>query len=199
MPKIVDKDQKRREILAAAMPLLARRGVGGTKMADVAAAAGIGKGTIYEYFPSKEALVLGLYAYLFRNMDELLEPILTADAPALDKITAILRASADMMTEQEETLAVVLDAWALGIGERHTEAARMLREMYENYRTLVAGIITAGIDAGEIHPMEPRSAASWLLGTLDGLMLQTVMEKNAVNVQEAVSSLCRTIEIGWKG
>jgi AcrR family transcriptional regulator len=58
-------DEKRRtrrkaarpgEILAAGLALFAERGFAATRLEDVAAAAGVAKGTIYLYFPSKEAL-----------------------------------------------------------------------------------------------------------------------------------------------
>ena len=56
MPKIVDKEAKKLDIVHAALKEFARRGVANTKMADIATAAGIGKGTIYEYFKDKNEM-----------------------------------------------------------------------------------------------------------------------------------------------
>src|ERR1700752_4478168 len=50
------KDARPGEIIAAALASFAERGYAATKLEDVAAAAGIGKGTIYLYFPTKEDL-----------------------------------------------------------------------------------------------------------------------------------------------
>mgnify|MGYP006186580341 CR=1 FL=1 len=50
------KDARPAEIIAAAMRLWAERGFSATRLEDVAAGANIAKGTIYRYFPSKEAL-----------------------------------------------------------------------------------------------------------------------------------------------
>ena len=50
------KDARPSEIIAAAMELWARQGFAATRLEDVAAGAGIAKGTIYRYFASKEAL-----------------------------------------------------------------------------------------------------------------------------------------------
>src|SRR5216683_2608057 len=50
----------RAELLAAAKRLLASKGFHATKIADIAAAADVGTGTFYLYFPTKEALFADL-------------------------------------------------------------------------------------------------------------------------------------------
>src|ERR1700744_4958639 len=50
------KEARPGEIVEAALRLFADRGFAATKLEDVAAAAGISKGTIYLYFPTKEDL-----------------------------------------------------------------------------------------------------------------------------------------------
>src|SRR5690242_7309200 len=50
--------QRRRDILAAARTVFARQGYADTVVEDIARQAGIGKGTIYLYFPSKEQIYL---------------------------------------------------------------------------------------------------------------------------------------------
>ena len=60
MPATVDKDAKRREIIRAAAAVFTRSGYHVAKMQDIATAAEIGKGTIYEYFSTKEELFLAV-------------------------------------------------------------------------------------------------------------------------------------------
>src|SRR6185437_8958824 len=49
-------EERTSEILAAALECFAKGGFAGTRMDDVAAAAGVTKGTLYLYFPNKQAL-----------------------------------------------------------------------------------------------------------------------------------------------
>src|SRR5262245_30907186 len=56
-------NDKREAILVAAVELFAERGFYGTAVPDVASRAKVGAGTIYRYFPSKEALVNALYQH----------------------------------------------------------------------------------------------------------------------------------------
>ena len=60
-PKVVDRQKKREKILRAALKVFSDRGMTEFKMIDIATAAGIGKGTIYEYFSSKEDIIAGCF------------------------------------------------------------------------------------------------------------------------------------------
>src|SRR5215475_4200269 len=63
MPKIAEQTRaaRRGQIVAAALACFARAGYYATTMADVAAQAGVSKGTPYLYFESKQALFLALH------------------------------------------------------------------------------------------------------------------------------------------
>ena len=70
--KSEDKELRRRAILDAARALFAERGLSGFAMADVAARAGIVKGTLYLYWPTREELLLSvLEELLWQWLDEL--------------------------------------------------------------------------------------------------------------------------------
>lgn len=60
MPKIVDHDQYRKELLMKSFDLFAQKGYGSITMRQVAQGLGVSTGTLYHYFPSKEALFLQL-------------------------------------------------------------------------------------------------------------------------------------------
>ena len=58
MPKVVDIDERRAELAAAAAQLIARAGVGAATMRDVAAEAGWTTGALTHYFADKRELLL---------------------------------------------------------------------------------------------------------------------------------------------
>ena len=60
MPKLVDSVEQRREIRSAARRVFARRGVAGTGLTHVAQAAGMGRSSLYHYYPDKAALMRDL-------------------------------------------------------------------------------------------------------------------------------------------
>lgn len=76
-PRRVDKAARREEILAAAVRVFARKGFAASRIDDVAAEAGIGKGSVYLYFDSREALLDAA----FENMTAAAEDILRRPGP----------------------------------------------------------------------------------------------------------------------
>ena len=60
----MSKSDKREEIVRAALELIAEHGFHGAPMAMIAERAGVGAGTIYRYFESKDVLIRDIYAGL---------------------------------------------------------------------------------------------------------------------------------------
>jgi AcrR family transcriptional regulator len=73
---------KREAILAAALRLVARLGLHNTPMSAVAREAGVAAGTLYLYFPSKEAMINALYLELLEDRDRSMRPDSAAPASA---------------------------------------------------------------------------------------------------------------------
>jgi TetR/AcrR family transcriptional regulator, repressor of fatR-cypB operon len=76
---------KRAAILDAALDLFRRHGYAATPMPMLAEHAGVGAGTVYRYFPSKEALVNAVYQRWKRALLEALTAPLADDLPARDE------------------------------------------------------------------------------------------------------------------
>lgn len=76
LPKIVDKEQKRREIALSCSNLIHEIGIRKLTVAQVAITAGIGKGTIYEYFENKDDIVFEIInIHIEQYHNEFLETI----------------------------------------------------------------------------------------------------------------------------
>ena len=67
MPKIVDRDHYRQELLMKSFDLFAQKGYSSITMRQLAQGIGVSTGTLYHYFPSKEALFLQLAEELDRQ------------------------------------------------------------------------------------------------------------------------------------
>jgi AcrR family transcriptional regulator len=72
-PRVADPD-RRNKIVAAATQVLVEKGLRGTTIDAVAAAAGVGKGTVYLYFSSKDELVAGVRAKYLDDYEAALQP-----------------------------------------------------------------------------------------------------------------------------
>ena len=76
---------KRKEIMQAALELIAEQGFHGAPMAMIAERAGVGAGTIYRYFESKDALIVEVFSELERTVVESLMQGYSVDRPLRDR------------------------------------------------------------------------------------------------------------------
>jgi AcrR family transcriptional regulator len=91
------------DVLEAAVRVLAREGAPRFTTARVAEEAGVSVGSLYQYFPNKEAILFRLQSDEWNQTSALLESILAApDEPALDRLRSMVRAFFN--SEREEVL-----------------------------------------------------------------------------------------------
>jgi AcrR family transcriptional regulator len=148
------KLERERRILKAAGRLFARKGYAGVAMEDVAERAGLAVGTLYNYFPSKSALLL---AILRRETESLLgrgRKIL--DAPRRDPVAAVSALTGifldDFMREdrrlwREMFGAAIADPSVVGrrLFEADAQLVTQLATLLERYRSL--GVLEADIES----------------------------------------------------
>ena len=187
MPKIVDKERKRIEIIEAAVRVFARQGFAKTRMQHIAETAGIGKGTIYEYFRSKDDLFLAVFdAFIQENARHINRRIRSIQDP-LRKLQEYLRGWTDLLeTEFMDFAEISLDIWAEGLRKERSGASFSLETMYREYRSSVLEILDEGIRRGTFKPINTTITASIIIGTLDGLMIQWIMDRNIYHLREAI-------------
>jgi len=185
-PKIIDKKVKKQDILEAAINVFAQQGIPNTKMIDIAVKAGIGKGTIYEYFRSKEELIKEAFrSYIVKLDKAAVHKMEEADHP-IDKLCNIIDGWMGVIETSYEESKVMIDFWAQGLRLNRVIEEFNLKEIYHNYRTLLSGIIKQGISREKIHPVDPNLMASVIIATLDGIVLHWIIGKEFFDLKDAV-------------
>jgi AcrR family transcriptional regulator len=199
-PPLTPKDPRRRqrrkearpqEIVEAAMRLWAEKGFAATRLDDVAAEAGVAKGTIYLYFASKEAL---FEAALRQTLVATMESA-SGQAEGFGGSTRELLALFFGLVHRqlEDSGAVVLMKVLIGEGHRFPALVTLHRELAlsRGLETL-ARILQRGVERGELRPdavkTDPRiimgpimTAALWSLVYKDATFprMQTLIEQHA--------------------
>ena len=196
MPKIVDKKAKKLEILHVAMQVFARKGVVKTKMIDIATTAGIGKGTIYEYFSSKEDIFKTAFVFFFQSMDQTIQEALARTNDPLEQLHVLVeKMLASMMHGGENFAEIMMDFWAEGVRNKDSEVLNTidLKGVYARYRKMIKGILDNGIRQGIFRKMDSKTVASVFIGTLDGIMLQWILDHKAINIRKGYQALLETM------
>lgn len=198
-PKMVDKQAKRQDILEAAMKVFARKGVAHTKMADVAEAAGIGKGTIYEYFRSKDDIFAEAFRHFMERADEVIAKRLFKIYDPIEKLAALIAGWVEVMQDTSiDFMEIMIDFWAEGVQHDQKPTAFDLKKAYNDNRRMIVEILEEGISKGRLRPMNTTIVASILIGALDGLGLQWMMDHSLFKLDEAADVLTKSFVEGLK-
>lgn len=200
-PKIVDKEAKKAEILQAAMQVFSQRGVAKTKMADIAVAAGIGKGTIYEYFRSKEEIFAAAFQQVNQRSGELIQQALASTDDPVEQLRLLIDVSRQTFIEESADFAgIMMDFWAEGIRNKDEKILAIinLEQIYDEYRSLISGILETGIQKGVFRPVDTASLAAILIAVLDGVMLQWIMTPELIDMKRITDVLIDSLMNGIK-
>jgi AcrR family transcriptional regulator len=172
MPKLVDPVRQRREIRSAARRVFARRGVAGTGLTHVAAAAGMGRSSLYHYYPDKAALMRDLLREVMVEEESFFAAVVGGEGTPLERAERLARTLAGMF---EQWAAVARMLFDLRLRE-----TRGFRPFFRRIRDHLASLIAEGQRLGEMDPqVDPDLGAATLIGTIDGLLLQHLMDPRA--------------------
>ena len=159
-----DLESRREAILAAALELFATQGFDGTAVPELAKRAGVGAGTIYRHFESKEGLVNALYRHeKQRLMAHLVERFPWQSAPRAQFRAFFFRLAG---FAQREPLAFAF--------LEHHHHARYLdgesRELERNSLTPVRAFLDRGKERGELKHLPSEALAAMVWGMLSGVV-----------------------------
>jgi len=173
-PKIVDREERRQALAAAAAEVFAEKGFAGARIADVAERAGVGKGTVYEYFRSKEELFFAVFELMSREEHARLDAVVDQDAPAVERLASLVRSLVADAVDQVELYGLTFELWSGGSHEVYGDRLRTaFADLYRDFRGHLAGLVREGQAAGEIRAgLDPEGLAASVVGAIDALGLQ---------------------------
>ena len=150
MPIIVDKIQKRKNIAISCKELFLQSGIDDLTIAKVAQTAGIGKGTIYEYFKNKEDIVFEILSILVIEHDEATEIKLRKIDSTKDKIKEFF--SFFYSYETIELREILKEVVSITLTNPNDDMIDFQTSMYHNYHSWLSTIIEDGIKNNELRP-----------------------------------------------
>ena len=176
MPRIVDKEERHRALVSAALRVFAEHGYHRATMQTVADAAGVSKGSLYDYFDSKEQLLLAtaetLLTVLLEESMVLLE---RSDRPLAERIEICAAKILEGVEQWAEVGLSILQVWAeLGCGEEGP-LRTLMSDLYGRSADRIQGVFDDAVGKGEVPPFPTRAAALSILAALDGMLLQSIV------------------------
>ncbi|WP_116997225.1 TetR/AcrR family transcriptional regulator [Desertimonas flava] len=182
MPKVVDVDQRRGEIVDATMRLIARGGLGAATMRDIAAEAGWTTGVVNHYFADKRELLRQTLQQSIRR--RVASRSHTEDTPPAQRLRDELAAALPL--DEEGRMHWLVTAAFLSQAAGDAELATVQRDAYRAFRANVAALVEAtdGVDAATA-----RERAEQLIASIDGVAMQAMFDPESWPPQRQLALL----------
>jgi AcrR family transcriptional regulator len=181
------------EILEAARRVFARKGFSGATMDDIAEAAGVAKGTLYLYFPSKRKVYLAALKRGFIRLIEETERNVEAAPTAAEKIRAFITTRI-RDAEENRNFVRIYHAEFGNTGPPHLD--KELRSLYLRQAQTLETVLREAAVEGQIRPIRADAAAVIVYEMTRGLVMQRLLGWSTATAEQDIDFL---FELIWKG
>jgi len=180
-------EDKRRQLLDAAVRVFARKGFHATRVGDIAEEAGVAHGLLYHYFDSKDQVLEAVFHENWSVLVSRIASVEETDEPALDQLRHITAIVLRTWLHLPDVVRVVVREFG-----RSPELAARVGEL-EQPIDVIERVIARGIERGEFRSdVDPRVAATVVYGSIDELLTAWVLDRLPAK-EEDVAAAERTL------
>lgn len=191
-PIIVNKEDKIKQIARAALKLFSQKGYQATSVSRIAQTAGIGKGTIYEYFATKEEIFLAAIMEWSAQFNERIAQKSEGVKDPVQRLYIIAETMCEICDPEDlETMRIIYEVMQQALVKNGVlfKKRHLVREILIESRQMVVDILLDGISNGLFRPEIARDAeriAVNFLAFLDGVGLHSLVSENYLNLKEQI-------------
>jgi len=186
-------EDRRRQILRAAMTCFGRRGFHPTTMNDISVEAQISVGLIYRYFESKDAVITFMASEHLDDLRRVLEQ--ARQAPTL--FEALELVSIRHCEKHPEHIQVAFVADLFAEAARNEQVRLLVRDVTQFFIESVADLIAASDEAKTAPPgVDPHSAAEIIVDSTRGMMMRAIADSStltATQIRDRQLAMLRTL------
>jgi AcrR family transcriptional regulator len=167
MPKgipLTEEEQSRRrhEIFHQVVPIVLKKGFHETSMHEIASAAGLGKSTLYDYFRTKDEILVYFFEDQLNDLTEEAQKIAMQNCSADVRLRKIMEAYVDSLQANKSLfMKLTLESQRLRV-----ESQKQIQKSRHAYQDMIRALIEEGIREGVFRPVNPLLAARLLLGSI---------------------------------
>lgn len=178
------------QILNAALRVFARDGISRSRIADIAAEAGISTSNLYEYYKSKEDLAYDVPLSHLATFFEEYSSAVVGKHRARERLLLYLSMSADYAREHAEWARLLyLEIWpSVDVGESE------LRHSIDDFSRVLLFLVRQGMDEGELSAnRDPYETAALLTGAINQVIITWLLYRRPRNLTKASNELAERL------
>ena len=190
------------EVLDAALDLFIEKGFAATRVEDIASRAGLSKGAVYLYFPSKEALLEGIVKRAMLPIaSTAIEMVQGYAGDPRTIITLVMKTIAGRMTDPR--IIAIPKLMMREMINFPDVAAMYRREVLDRVIPMIVGLLRTGIAEGYLRPVDPDLTIRSIIGPImlhvlldevfgirpgDGLAIERLVENHLTILFDGLSA-----------
>ena len=187
-------EDKRRQLLDAAVRTFARKGFHASRVGDIAEEAGVAQGLLYHYFDSKDAVLQAVFQENWGVLLERIGSVEETDEPAVDQLRHVSAIILRTWLHLPDVVRVVIQEFG-----RSPELAERIGELAQPIE-LFQRVIERGIARGEFRQdIDPRVAATIVYGGIDELLTGWVLDRLPAGEADVAAAEKTYFEINLSG
>jgi AcrR family transcriptional regulator len=190
--------EKRDRIIEAARDVCNRKGFEATRMEEIAQLAAVSKGTLYNFFESKEDLFVDAVLLSYAEFGRVLPAVEDASLEPLARLDALIESLADSFDDICQEILLAHQAWSVALRAPAAREKLMgaLRAIYAEFSARLENILRAGIERGQLRSdLDVDVAVATWLATFDGLLYRASFEDRLTASQCTPRGVRRSL--GW--
>ncbi|HEY9829920.1 MAG TPA: TetR/AcrR family transcriptional regulator [Stenomitos sp.] len=187
MPKIVDHDQYRKELLIKCFDLFAHKGYASITMREIAKGLGVSTGTLYHYFPSKKELFWQLVEEQTRQDNQAIATALENAETLEERIAALFAFHAQHEDYFHKQILVGVNFYQQQ-DRKEVINNETLKQMFEESRQLMT----------ELLGIQDRALINFSINLLMGLLLVRLFEGEVVPIEKQAELLGKMLTLYLK-
>jgi len=148
-------DRRRKEIFDTSVHLFLEKGFNETSLREIANAAGIGKSTLYDYFSSKDEILVSYFENEIQKITERAQEIASQELDIVEKLRQIMQKHLEYLVANKNFyLKLTIASQTLPLGSQEKIQAKR-----HAYQDMLRALIKEGIRKGELRSINPLLAA----------------------------------------
>jgi AcrR family transcriptional regulator len=167
--------EREQHLLDAATAVFVQRGFYAPRLEEIAQMAGLSKRALTRSFQSKDLLIAALLHRFYEQGVQELHLLAGTTASATTRIHLFTR----YMMAGLQQMAAFLPSYQTASARARESVQEFLQDYFREYRAILLPLIEAGVEQGELHPVDPEEAATMLAALFEGRALVWLVDPSS--------------------
>lgn len=165
-----------------AFELFGDRGFDDVTIDQIAAKAGVTKGSFYSHYKSKRDIILAACHHYYRSYQQEVHQTLAEISDPIERLRSVVELSVRACVADRRTRVFTTEIFALSLKDEQVKAGWL--QFYDSVRELYIGLVRAIEAAGNSSGDNPREVVDLMLAAIEGVKLRAVYEPHIASSQE---------------